>query len=44
MSAEQLLAAAALALVLGLTMTIGVLVGVLGILAGWVFGRRRRID
>lgn len=40
MTADQLYSAAALALVLGLTMTVGVLVGVFGVLLGWVFGRR----
>jgi len=40
MSAEELWSAAALALVLAMTMTVGVLVGVFGVLLGWVFGRR----
>jgi hypothetical protein len=40
MSADQLWSAAALALVLGMTMTVGVIVGVLGVLLGWAFGRR----
>lgn len=41
MSTDQLAGAAAMTLVLGLAMTVGVLVGILGILAGWLFGRRR---
>jgi ABC-type sulfate transport system permease component len=41
MSAEELTAAAAVTLVLGLAMTVGVIVGVFGILLGWLFGRRR---
>ena len=40
MSAEQLWSAAALTLVLGMTMTVGVLIGVFGVLLGWIFGRR----
>jgi hypothetical protein len=40
-SAEELTAAAAVTFVLGLTMTVGVLIGVFGLLLGWVFGRRR---
>jgi hypothetical protein len=39
-SAEQLWSAAALTLVLGMTMTVGVLIGVFGVLLGWMFGRR----
>jgi hypothetical protein len=41
MSAEELTAAAAITFVLGLAMTVGVLIGVFGLLFGWAFGRRR---
>jgi len=40
MGADELWSAAALTLVLGMTMTIGVIVGVFGVLLGWMFGRR----
>lgn len=41
MSAEELTAAAAVTFVLGLAMTVGVIIGVFGIVLGWLFGRRR---